>query len=126
MFSGRMEVLTDADGWILIGKLLTPKDQSRYSARPEWETLWSHLELPEGWHHSSARDKEGADGTAGRGQVLLCGRAGAGHRAEPGKIRSGRVGCGTDLQGPIDHQPEGGTGLDHSQQYEACCEVAHQ
>ena len=23
MFSGRMEVLTDADGWILIGRLLT-------------------------------------------------------------------------------------------------------
>ena len=68
-----MEVLTDADGWILIGKLLTPKDQSRYLARPEWETLWSHLELPEGWHHSSARDKEGADGTAGRNE-LKCGQ----------------------------------------------------
>ena len=36
------------------------------------------------------------------------------------------VGCGTDLQGALDHQPEGGTGLNHSKQYEACSEAAHQ
>ena len=64
-----MEVLTDADGWILIGTLFNPFDQSltiRWSFRQEWKALWSNFELPEGWHHSTTRDQEGADGTAGQ------------------------------------------------------------
>ena len=64
-----MEVLTDADGWILIGTVLTPVDQFLmvcFTDRQEWKTLWSNFELPEGWHHSPARDQEGANGTAGQ------------------------------------------------------------
>merc|ERR1719494_413662 len=72
MFSGRMEVLTDADGWILIDR-----NGKHFGAILNYLRDGT-IPLPE----------TRADGTAGRGQVLLCGRAGAGHRAEPGKIRS--------------------------------------
>merc|ERR1719510_2434443 len=95
------------------------------SYRQEREALWSHFELLEGRNDSFARDKEGADGTAGGGKVLLRGRAGGWNGAEPGKTGCRGVGCGADLQGALDHQPEGGAGLDHSQQYEACREAAY-
>ena len=175
-----MEVLTDADGWILIGTLLTPVDQSlmvswtdrngkhfgailnylRDGTIPLPETRRELMELqvamssnletilisPSVWILPSWYSVSSRHCASGRGQVLLCGRAGAGHRAEPGQIRSGGetrlvlqnlsvskidggfqgVGCGADLQGALDHQPEGGTGLDHSQQYEARREAAHQ
>ena len=37
----------------------------RFMHRQEREALWSHFELLEGRNDSFARDKEGADGTAG-------------------------------------------------------------
>ena len=36
------------------------------------------------------------------------------------------LGCGADMPGALDHQPEGGAGLDHRQQHEACCQAAYQ
>ena len=38
--------------------------------RQEREALWSHFELLEGRNNSFARDKEGADGTAGHHDQL--------------------------------------------------------
>merc|ERR1719460_1716771 len=73
MFSGRMEVLTDADGWILIdrngkhfGAILNylrdgtiPLPDTRRELmdthRQERKAFWSYSELPEGRHYSSAR-----------------------------------------------------------------------
>ena len=79
--------------------------------------------------------------TTGWGQVLLCGWAGAWHWAESWKTWSGGrrrsneffltsepqgLGRGADMPGALDHQPEGGAGLDHRQQHEACCQAAYQ
>ena len=36
------------------------------------------------------------------------------------------LGRGADMPGALDHQPEGGAGLDLRQQYEACCQAAYQ
>ena len=36
------------------------------------------------------------------------------------------LGRGADMPGALDHQPEGGAGLDHRQQHEACCQAAYQ
>ena len=46
---------------------------NRFMHRQEREALWSHFELLEGRNNSFARDKEGADGTAGRNE-LKCGQ----------------------------------------------------
>ena len=122
-----MEVLTDADGWILIGTLLTPVDQSlmvswtdrngkhfgailnylRDGTIPLPETRRELMELqvamssnletilisPSVWILPSWYSVSSRHCASGRGQVLLCGRAGAGHRAEPGQIRSGGETC---------------------------------
>ena len=68
-----MEVLTDADGWILIGIVEVEYDFKSYSAlvRSQWQAFRSNSELLTGWNYPASRDEKRTDGTSGEEQLRM-------------------------------------------------------
>ena len=66
-----MEVLTDADGWILIGEVKVDNELKGYSSmvRSQWQAFRSNSELFAGWNYPASRDEKRTDGTSGEYQL---------------------------------------------------------
>ena len=68
-----MEVLTDADGWILIGIFKVDNEFKSYSSmvRSQWQAFRSNSELLTGWNYPASRDEKRTDGIAGEEQLRM-------------------------------------------------------